>query len=53
MSPGDYEVRFTLPGFRTTTRSGLQLSGGMQFEVNAALDAKLEPEAEALHISSD
>ncbi len=38
LSPGTYEVAFTLPGFRTLRRAGLVLEGTFVAQVNVALE---------------
>ena len=37
LRPGTYRVTFTLPGFRTVVREGVELSGTAVFDVNADL----------------
>ncbi len=38
LRPGTYAVRFTLPGFKTAERAGIELSGTFTAQVNAQLE---------------
>jgi hypothetical protein len=38
LRPGGYAVTFSLPGFRTVRREGIELSGSFVASINAALD---------------
>ena len=37
VAPGTYDVQFSLSGFRTATRSGVAIAGGMETVMNVAL----------------
>lgn len=41
--PGTYSVRFTLPGFNTVRRRGVQMTGGARMTVDEALSPFFEP----------
>ena len=41
LRPGTYAVRFTLPGFKTAERAGIELSGTFTAPANAQLKRAL------------
>ena len=51
LRPGTYKVTFTLPGFRTQVRDGIELSGSLTFSVNA--DMALGAVEETITVSGE
>ena len=43
MPPGTYTIRFSLPGFNTVRRRGVQMAGGVRVTVDEVLAPLVEP----------
>jgi Carboxypeptidase regulatory-like domain/Putative zinc-finger len=51
LEPGDYQIDITMSGFRTASRSNVNVSGGTETVVDAAMQAA--PAAESVQMKSD
>ena len=51
LRPGTYAVRFTLPGFKTVERGGIELSGTFTAQVNAELSVGAVEETVTVDLS--